>query len=459
MPISGRIVAGWTASMLALGLSALAAIVVAALWLNTRAEMHLSEALEATELRQSAEGLWSALLAAESSQRGYILTGNEIYLSPYDSAQIKSRDEMDRIRGFLNKNRQKAQLVDQLSNVVEAKLKEMQALIRLKSEQKDDEVLSIFNTNAGKSLMDETNIYLTGISLDSDERVEAGIREQSRNAVWLRTVTFLAAMLIVAVSIVTAVIVRSYAADIVAARNTIAAANANLEHRVNERTAELSKARDLAEMLLAEVNHRVSNSLSLVISLIRLQLRSTSDGQSRQVLEQTATRIQAIAQMHKTLFTSGSIGDVSVDQYLGAVMKHLIETVGAERGGIRLSWKFDPIVLNTTEAIHCGIIATEWVTNAYKYAYPDGDGEIRVRLIREDGSIVLSVEDDGIGFDKQEPTKGTGLGSRIVQAIASQMRARAEHIHHQPGLTARLTLALEESVTWRPSAGNVPSHA
>ena len=74
-------------------------------------------------------------------------------------------------------------------------------------------------------------------------------------------------------------------------------------------------------------------------------------------------------------------------------------------------------------AINLGVIVTELVTNAFKYAYPDKSGEVRVRL-REDGEgrALLSVEDDGVG-SSDNTVKGTGLGTRIVKAMAKSINA------------------------------------
>lgn len=431
--------------MLVVGLFALAAMVLASLWLVDVAERHTAEAMQATEIRRAAEGLYSALQSAEASKRGYLLTDNKIYLSPFDAAQTKALDQLERLVQRLRDDPAKGKLLNSLSEVVHAKLDELKKLIDLKSNRRDAEIWPILNSNSGKALMDEASVYLNGISLEADEQVAAGIRQQSGNTVWLRGVSILAALSIALVSVVIGIVVRRYAADILAARNAIAAANESLEQRVKERTAELLKARDRAELLLAEVNHRVANSLSLVTSLIRLQLRALKDDGARKALEQTEVRIQAIGQMHKMLFTTGEIGEAAADQYLNMVMKHLLNTVGAERGGIRLEWDIAPIKLSTGDAIHCGIIATEWATNAYKYAYPDGVGVIRVHLTEEAGAAILSVEDEGTGYNAAEPAKGTGLGGRVVQTIAAQMEGQVEHIHLDPGFMARLTLPLKEA--------------
>jgi two-component sensor histidine kinase len=89
------------------------------------------------------------------------------------------------------------------------------------------------------------------------------------------------------------------------------------------------------------------------------------------------------------------------------------------------------------------VIVTEWVTNAFKYAYPDRPGDIRVRLKRlDDGRAELVVEDDGIGRKEGVPARGTGLGTRIVKGIAAAMRAEVEYLRRDPGTAARLVFPL-----------------
>jgi two-component sensor histidine kinase len=88
-------------------------------------------------------------------------------------------------------------------------------------------------------------------------------------------------------------------------------------------------------------------------------------------------------------------------------------------------------------------VVAEWVTNAFKYAYPgERRGEVWVRLKRlADGRAELVVEDDGVGRSEGE-TKGTGLGTRIVRGIASAMRADVEYLTREPGTAARLVFPL-----------------
>jgi two-component sensor histidine kinase len=93
--------------------------------------------------------------------------------------------------------------------------------------------------------------------------------------------------------------------------------------------------------------------------------------------------------------------------------------------------------------VNLGIVVTEWVTNAFKYAYPGRSGEVRVRLKGlPDGRAELVVEDDGIGRTKDGPVKGTGVGTRLVGAMAATMRAEIDYLARQPGLAARLVFPL-----------------
>ena len=107
-----------------------------------------------------------------------------------------------------------------------------------------------------------------------------------------------------------------------------------------------------------------------------------------------------------------------------------------------------PLRLTTDAAINLGVVVTEWITNAFKYAYPEHPGEIRVGLKPlSDGRAELTVEDDGVGRPADAVAKGTGLGTRIVTAMASTMGARIEYLARQPGTCARMTFTLPAEST------------
>jgi two-component sensor histidine kinase len=114
-----------------------------------------------------------------------------------------------------------------------------------------------------------------------------------------------------------------------------------------------------------------------------------------------------------------------------------------EGHGASLSYELDPLKLPTDTSINLGVVVTELVTNAFKYAYPGRNGAVRVRLKNlPDRQIELVVEDDGVGRNEGTPIKGTGLGTRIVKAMATTMGADIEYLPRTPGTGARLTFPL-----------------
>ena len=101
MPLSSRFLVQSTIVLLGVGLVALLAIVGMTIWLNERSQVYFREVIEARDIRGSAVELQSALQTAEASQRGFLLSGNEIYLSPYDSAKALAQRQLDTLRrGF-----------------------------------------------------------------------------------------------------------------------------------------------------------------------------------------------------------------------------------------------------------------------------------------------------------------------------------------------------------------------
>lgn len=198
------------------------------------------------------------------------------------------------------------------------------------------------------------------------------------------------------------------------------------------------------EALLGEVNHRVANSLQLVSAMVRLQASALVDPTARAALDDTQRRIGAIAQVHRRLYSANDVESVDMRDYLGSLIEELTETLSCDSAPHAMRLVAEPIRLPTDKAVSLGVIVTELVTNACKYAYPTGaGGEIRVMLRREgDDVFLLAVEDDGCGMPAEAAPKGTGLGTKLIRAMAQSLQAVVEYEPRDPGVRATLRASL-----------------
>lgn len=441
MPITARFVIQTASAFLTVGFLALFAIVGMTMWLSNRAQNFTDAVAVDLALRTAASELRDALRTAEASQRGYLLTGNEIYLAPYDTAKTQAERQLKIVQDALKSDADRAAMMARLAAVVAEKFAETDGTIAAKSAGADAEAIAVIRTNRGKALMDEANVFLTGIILTSEERLSARGMEQRQNADRLRAVSIIAGLVIVVVVTGVVITVVRYAREIAQARDEVRAANVGLEERVQTRTADLARARARAETLLAEVNHRVANSLQLVAALVKLQSNAVKETAAKDALAETQGRITAISLVHKKLYTSGDVKAVALDDYLRGLLEHLETAMRAEGHTATLRLELEPLTLPTDRSVSVGVVVTEWVTNAFKYAYPDGHGEVRVRLARTPaGGAELTVEDDGIGRGAAPVSKGTGIGTRIVNMMAADLDAKIAYENRAPGTTARLVL-------------------
>lgn len=221
-----------------------------------------------------------------------------------------------------------------------------------------------------------------------------------------------------------------------------AAERARLLRARDRAEAELRRAKDHAELLLQEVNHRVANSLAMVSALVRLQANAVADPATREALIETHGRISAIAEVHKRLHTPDDARLVAINEYLASLIAELENSVVAGSDRIRVTTLLEPLRLPTDIATSIGMVAFELLTNAMKYAYPDGrSGEIRVTLRNlPEGGAELSVEDDGIGWAESSRPKGTGLGTRLIKAMAANLRSSVEYDDRPTGTRAVLRI-------------------
>ena len=203
------------------------------------------------------------------------------------------------------------------------------------------------------------------------------------------------------------------------------------------------------EALLAEVNHRVANSLQLVSAMVRLQAGSVTDAAARAALEDTERRIVAIAHVHRRLYTGHDVEHVDMRDYLAQLIRELSETWSTTDRPRSLLLDAESVQLPTDRAVSLGVIVTELVSNACKYAYGDSDdGEIRVSLRRADeSSLELAVLDDGAGMPSDGTARGTGLGTRLIEALARTHKAAVSYgavdaSRDMPGTRAAIRIQL-----------------
>jgi two-component sensor histidine kinase len=193
-------------------------------------------------------------------------------------------------------------------------------------------------------------------------------------------------------------------------------------HASRDRYAALAAER---EMLLREVNHRVGNSLQIIASLLHLQASSAAQDEVKAALTNAMGRVAAVAQVHRRLYTSQDLKSVVLNQYLDSLLEDLRRSAEGNRMS-RLTLKAEPIEIDPDRAVAIGIIVNELIMNAVKYAYPEGAGPIYVELKALDEDLLLTISDDGVGLNVKVDPRSTGMGQRIVSAMASKLEANVE---------------------------------
>ena len=255
MSISSRFVVQFSIALTAIGFLALFAIMGMTIWLGSRAQVYFDEVIEARDTRASAVELRNAVQLAESSQRGFMVTGNEIYLAPYSTARSLAYRQLEEVEGNLAPYEEMGPALQRMSAIVSEKFKEMDQTIALKRARKDAEALAAFRTNRGKALMDEANVFFSAVIKRADDRLTAGVSEQRTNAAMLRWVSIIASIVITIVVGGVIVTVLRYTRDLAQARDQLGLMNTSLEERVRVRTADLAQANNEIQRFAYIVTH------------------------------------------------------------------------------------------------------------------------------------------------------------------------------------------------------------
>jgi PAS domain S-box-containing protein len=223
------------------------------------------------------------------------------------------------------------------------------------------------------------------------------------------------------------------------------ALNAQLEERVRERTSELSAALKERDVLLQEIHHRVKNNLQVISSLINMQVRQLEEGKSKDALEVCQTRILAIALIHEKLYQSKDYASVPFSEYARGLVASVFNAAGVSPSLISLELKMDNLTLAVNQAIPCGLILNELITNVLKHAFPRSSKGTIVVELREIAhrEVMLSVSDNGIGMSPTfDPKTSASLGVQLVSTLVEQLEGDLEIVCDQ-GTTIRIKFPLD----------------
>lgn len=181
----------------------------------------------------------------------------------------------------------------------------------------------------------------------------------------------------------------------------------------------LQEALDHETLLTREMSHRVKNSLSSVVGLLRVQARGSESVDVKNALENAAMRVASIAEVHDHLWRGSKVGFVDLSDFIS----HLCKNLQSSAPEHTFQCHSDPIIISADKAIPLGLLVNELVTNAVKYAYVDRPGVIRVDAREIDGHLLVEISDEGLGlpegFDINQPRKS--LGFRVINGLVKQL--------------------------------------
>jgi PAS domain S-box-containing protein len=188
---------------------------------------------------------------------------------------------------------------------------------------------------------------------------------------------------------------------------------------------QVRKSLEEKEMLLAEVHHRVKNNLAVITGLLELQSYSANDDNAKRILKDSQMRVNSIAMVHEKLYQSEDFSEVNINEYFGELTSVIGRTMKQAETDVEIGLDIMPVKLPITQAIPCGLLLNEIITNSYKHAFHGRKkGEICVRLSKLNDKLLLQIKDDGTGLPEQPQTSiQNSLGMTLIKTLSKQLGA------------------------------------
>ncbi len=468
MPLVSSAFARRTITLLFLGVLALLAIVATAGWLSARTAEHTSEVIRERQIRMVTGNIQIAMLDAETSQRGYVLTGEERYLEPYKAAVPVARQGLaDLAKLYVQQDRSLARLAE-LRTEVEAKLGELAETIELVKNGQSNRARSVVLTDRGKAAMDGIRRILDALINDAENRVTERLQALNRASDLLTWVTGVGAVLIVLFAGGAAWTVIQYTRQLMAARQTLQEVNFSLEERVAARTASLTQANDEIQRFAYIVSHDLRSPLVNIMGFTSEMETSAETLKNYIAGDQNLAgraKVAALEEIPESIgFIRASTG--RMDGLINAILKlsregrralnpepvDLVKLFAAAAGSVKHQLdeaqatlavpEKAPLIVSDRVALEQ--VVNNVVDNAVKYLARDRPGRIAITVSQAPGRVGIAVTDNGRGIAEQDlervfelfrragaqdrPGEGIGLAHvrALVRRLGGEITVRSE---------------------------------
>ncbi len=188
---------------------------------------------------------------------------------------------------------------------------------------------------------------------------------------------------------------------------------------------EVNRSLKEKEVLLAEIHHRVKNNLAVITGLLELQGYNTENEEAKKVLKDSQLRINSMALIHEKLYQSERLSEIQFDVYINELLDVIKKSHFSTQKPVQINIDAEPVPLTITQAIPCGLLLNEIITNSLKHAFPDDrQGVITISFKKTDSQLKLSIGDNGIGLpENHNDLKSKSLGMTLIKTLAKQLEA------------------------------------
>lgn len=203
-----------------------------------------------------------------------------------------------------------------------------------------------------------------------------------------------------------------------------------LDDKVEDKTKELRSSLEEKDVLLKEIHHRVKNNLAMTINLLKLQKSKIDDEKTKSVLVDVQERIFTMELLHRKLYESKDLSSISFKKYIYELLEDLDKTYKGSKN-IEINKNIDDINISIEYALPCGLIITECVTNAYKYAFINDGGILHISFQVINNDCTLIISDNGVGLPESvDVNKTKTLGLRLISTIVKgQLQGDLNYIY------------------------------